>query len=531
MPLTPRRAFLTGAGSTVAASLLLTGSDGPQATADPEAVASVADELGLNIVTDPRWANGAVGDGEADCTEAIQAAINDAAESRNTVYFPPGVYLVGSLELPSGVHLQGFSPSFSRYGYAPASADKSAVVLRRIRDRGAGAPMLDSVGAGAGIACIGLDGNGGTDTILRFGVFESTLHSTMIFNNAGIGLDVPVANNTRWSEIYVNSCGSDTLPAVRIWGEEDSTWPLGDGNRTNNFYISNLHIEGSRQVALDVGWASERAMVDNTKVEWLYIDQLHIEGATDQQPLVRMGAVRSIVLTSPMIFNEGTAPVITHRQSVTFDYGSGGIRILGGTVLGAGKKDTPHLVHLEVGDDFAALGTRFLRFTETAVQVGAQYGGAVSLDQSCTFAGQAVSDARATPSPLTTLGDLLVAGRLHSIPSAPAPSVAPGAGAGPGAPTPTISGTDTAHVLAFGSGTVVADQPLVVVNFARPSAACTVHLTARTKAAAAADAWIEMTPLGYQLHLVNPPAGPSPAATFAYSVLVMGIGDPAAQPT
>lgn len=528
MALTPRRALLAGAGSTVAASLLLAGSDAPHETVDPGTLASIGDELGINIVTDPRWANGAVGDDATDSTAAVQAAIDEAAQSRNTVYFPPGVYRVGALTVPSRVHLQGFSPSFSRFGYAESGHDKASVVLRRIRESGAGSPLIDSVGAGSGISCLGLDGDGGSDTVLRFGVFESTLHSVMIFNNAGIGLDVPGANNTRWSEIYVNSCGTDTLPAVRIWGKVDAEWPFGGGNQTNNFYIANLHIEGSRQVALDVGWDSDPTSVANNKVEWLHISHLHIEGATDREPLVRIGVVRSVVLSTPMLFNEGTAAVLAHRQPVALNYGAGGVRIIGGTVLGAGRKDTPHLVQLVAGDDFAALGTRFLRFTDAAVHIGAQYGARMSLDASCTFEGQAMSDARATPSPLATQGDLLLTGRLHSVPGSEPPTAGAAVGSGPGTPAPSISGTDTAHLLAFGTGSVIPDQPLVSVNFSRPPAAeSTIQLTARTKAAAAGAAWVQPTPQGYQVFLANPPAGPTPAATYAYSVLVTGIGDPA----
>ena len=49
---------------------------------------------------------GAVGDGETKATQAIQHAINAANEAGGgIVYFPPGVYLSGSLRLQSNVTL------------------------------------------------------------------------------------------------------------------------------------------------------------------------------------------------------------------------------------------------------------------------------------------------------------------------------------------------------------------------------------------------------------------------------------------
>lgn len=92
--------------------------------------------------------------------------------------------------------------------------------------------------------------------------------------------------------------------------------------------------------------------------------------------------------------------------------------------------------------------------------------------------------------------------------------------------TAAVQAADTVHTLAFGTGNVVADQPFVSVVLSRPpTTESVVQLTARTKAAAAAAAWVQPTPQGYQVFLANPPTAPTPAATFAYSVLVTGIAD------
>ncbi|WP_462409512.1 glycoside hydrolase family 28 protein [Neobacillus sp. Marseille-QA0830] len=49
---------------------------------------------------------GAIGDGKTRATEAIQTAIDDAAESGGTVVFDPGIYLTGSLFVKSNVELR-----------------------------------------------------------------------------------------------------------------------------------------------------------------------------------------------------------------------------------------------------------------------------------------------------------------------------------------------------------------------------------------------------------------------------------------
>ena len=50
---------------------------------------------------------GAKGDSTTDDTVAVQAALNAAAAARRVVYFPPGIYLSGTLTHPSGVEMRG----------------------------------------------------------------------------------------------------------------------------------------------------------------------------------------------------------------------------------------------------------------------------------------------------------------------------------------------------------------------------------------------------------------------------------------
>lgn len=50
---------------------------------------------------------GAVGDGQTDCTQAIQAALDQAGTVRGEVVIPPGVYLCGRLFMRSSVTMRG----------------------------------------------------------------------------------------------------------------------------------------------------------------------------------------------------------------------------------------------------------------------------------------------------------------------------------------------------------------------------------------------------------------------------------------
>ena len=68
-------------------------------------------KLDLFVATDPPW--GAVGDGVADDTAAIQSALNAAGSNGGgIVYLPAGKYkLTGTLDVPGGVEMRGSYPS------------------------------------------------------------------------------------------------------------------------------------------------------------------------------------------------------------------------------------------------------------------------------------------------------------------------------------------------------------------------------------------------------------------------------------
>jgi Pectate lyase superfamily protein len=91
-----RRAFLRCSVLALAAPFMPS-----PARAAPEAPARPPTPSRLSV-----RAHGARGDGRASDTRAIQLAIDRAARSRGTVYFPPGRYLSGTLRLRSHTTLQ-----------------------------------------------------------------------------------------------------------------------------------------------------------------------------------------------------------------------------------------------------------------------------------------------------------------------------------------------------------------------------------------------------------------------------------------
>ena len=57
---------------------------------------------------------GAVGDGQADDTAAVQKALDAAGEVCGTVFFAPGTYLCSELRVPRQVGLAG-EPTWTHY--------------------------------------------------------------------------------------------------------------------------------------------------------------------------------------------------------------------------------------------------------------------------------------------------------------------------------------------------------------------------------------------------------------------------------
>ncbi len=295
-----RRDFLKMAGLTMAggASTILNPS---RATAQPQSTASVATTV-KPVFYDVR-AYGAKGDGVSIATQAINAAIDAAANSGGgTVIFPAGVYASYSIHLKSNVALflqQGATilaastpyEGLSSSGYDAAEQQgewepfqdyghnhwhNSLIWGENIHDFGIFGPGLiwgkglsrghdekalpNTTAPGVGNKAIALKNcrnvilsdfsilQGGWFGILATGVDNFTIDNLKIDTNRD-GIDIDCCRNVRVSNCTVNSPWDDGICPK-------SSYALGYARATENLTITNCYVTGDYELAsvLDGTW-------------------------------------------------------------------------------------------------------------------------------------------------------------------------------------------------------------------------------------------------------------------------------------
>src|SRR5262249_20375372 len=137
---------------------------------------------------------GADGDGEADDTAKIQAAIDAARTTGGIVFFPPGTYSTRRLTLHSRVHLRG------------SGVDATVLKLRP----GANSAILESAGYAA------LTGTGSDGGISMFSVRDLTLDGNKARNRTGgYGMRI-YGYGYELTEVIAFNCGGDGI--LSEWG-------------------------------------------------------------------------------------------------------------------------------------------------------------------------------------------------------------------------------------------------------------------------------------------------------------------------
>lgn len=159
-------------------------------------------------------AHGAIGDGVADDTAAIQAAVNAAATGPRAVYLPAGTYRTGTITLPAPLSLYGAGPR------------ASTLVLKA----GTNGPLLQTPDDGIqryhlSIADVGLDGRAAQQTtpaplIHVRAVNEATLRDLYILAPSGPGIRIGQATAGTY-------CTVPTLRGIVMRG--DTTYSLAEG--------------------------------------------------------------------------------------------------------------------------------------------------------------------------------------------------------------------------------------------------------------------------------------------------------------
>ncbi|MFD7033533.1 glycosyl hydrolase family 28-related protein [Streptomyces sp. NPDC059917] len=259
-PRTARRALLTGAVAGLATGAAVLGAAGSAAAA-PTA-AGTSDRFDVK-------AYGAIGDGSADDTPAIQSALDAAAAAGGgTVYFPGGKYLV--------------KPTPGQ----PALAVKGD----GIRLAGAGAKASTLIKGGDGILLrmsgTGTSGSTGT-THRRYCAVEN-----LGFNGnrkTGLLLELYYNNNSYFRDVFMSSNNDMCIDAVEFWDSrfynlviEDSTGTTGSSTQPNVWLrnassatpgtwgysqdnINQIHFTGCRIEAFGTGalWVGQGAVTSN----------------------------------------------------------------------------------------------------------------------------------------------------------------------------------------------------------------------------------------------------------------------------
>lgn len=464
---------------------------------------------------------GAKGDGVTDDSMAWAQAHAAATASRKSIGVPPGDYVMTNCGVGPAVKVVGLGADTQRFGPSPV----------RFRNRpDATTPLLVMNGGGVTLEGIVLDGNAAPGTVMQvLAGFEARMKRVRIINGGGIGLDVRQAGNPHYEDVFVDNCGSATLPAVRISSS-------GGTGAINTLDFTGLTIERAKGVHLQIGQVG-----DATVPEFVRLIRPHIEAVTDNgginntQPLIDIAHARSVTITDPFLYT-GPGPAIRHNQwsGYTGDLASlGGITVIGGTILGKAV-DTgarpERLIDLVAGNEFVVSGTRLDGSQYAPVRIGANYGDRVVIAPDVIFTprtGGRVEDLRTTPPrPMHLIGRVSVLGHLISEQSANRPVATGLVGLGTGAPAPSLSlHTDTRGVISFGTGTAPSATAIVQVAFNKSYGAETVVMLAPSTAATAAlGLYVSPWPTGggFTVYASSSPAASAASGTYQMRYLVMG---------
>ena len=473
---------------------------------------------------------GATGDGATDDTVAIQNAIAAASALGGAkVIFPAGDYRANNLTVPDYVVLEGVGGGFARFGPQITGGGsygwrKAAVRIYRLSDTTTD-PVVYLLGAGSGVKNIQLEGANAPGTILQVEGFETKVEDVRVINGGGIGIDVFKANNNRWKNIYVDNCGSATLPGMKVWSKTGA----GGANETNSFDIYGLTIERCVNVALDIAYNPANLADTQYWAEFVRIVNLHIEssstnvgtgaGVGNVDPLIRVGNIRSLHLVAPFVYG-GPSYLMVHNQQYNRTYGNGGIRIDDGTFIGSdtatGVAATPSLFHLITGDDFELNG-RPLRYTVNAVVIEATYSNSVAIAPTC-YPAPTISDARTAMTLSTLRGNHEVTGQLRS--SGTTPTLVNSASI---TAVLLAGSTDTAGKVKFGTGASPAAGVLTTLTFSKAySREPTVILSSGVPVTQSMGISATSTTTTMTIRATNVPTASQSAGTYEIDYLVIG---------
>jgi hypothetical protein len=484
---------------------------------------------------------GVVGDGVTNVGPAVAAIISAARLARRRVDIAPGVYYMGTqpLGLSGGVHLNVVASGIARFG------GNTDGVIFRWSSAMTGACVTVNAGNVWLEGGIVIDVNGAAATGIRhLGGFECRYDDVRVINAAGIGMHIRAISNTSYERVYVDNCGTATLPAVLI----DSV-----SHSLNTLDFDQVHIERSANIALHIGPTGSLGDGNGIVVpEFLRINNLHIENPNDNGGVPNVDALVKITLARNVCFVNsfllgGPGPLVEHdfAGGTVYDSVVGGIVFVGGTLLGRSAPDLPAtLVKLTRGTRFSIAAASLDNCSASPVTIAATYGLTAIVDWSCVKGARTGSslttDFRAARDPYQIVGDVRISGSMtagsgdisgdhrvrgHLVMTSGLPTATAQAQAGTGAPAPVLVRADDAKgLVSFGTGTTPAAGPQVRVAFSKPfGGQVAVTLTAANLATALLGApYVATDAAGFTIYLPAVPAASQAATTYQYDYHVGG---------
>ncbi len=216
---------------------------------------------------------GAVGNGEFDCTEAFQKAIDEAGEVKGAVTVPPGTYICSTLYMKPSVTLCGFSG----WGYRETGGS-----VIKLRDADAKC-LIDMSGAhGARLRDIQLLGNG---------AIGEEVHGIYVWweNQKSRLSDDPVREDNclpescqigfREDSVTIESCyiknfSGDAVHLERIWGftVKDSMMVANAGHALYikgwDGWVSNCIMHTNRGAGIYTDEVCAAVTITANRIEW-----------------------------------------------------------------------------------------------------------------------------------------------------------------------------------------------------------------------------------------------------------------------
>lgn len=269
---------------------------------------------------------GATGDGETNDHAAIQAAIDAcAAVGGGTVYLPAGHYLVSAplVVTDSSVRVVGEAVG--------------ATILEKTDDvallQFSGAAGPEQHVTDCGVANLTLRGGDHTDRLLDVGYATRFIAENLhLFGNADVALDTVEVWDSRFRNLYVEWCSSDTAPAVWVRSSRAETGDGSSSDSTNQVLFDGLLVEAwlGGAIRVDAGEGSP------TGVHSIHFTGTKIETHRVAGPAVVVGeGASNVSFVDTYIYLDGFADEFDTPVNAVELGGDGGAK-LDGCYIGVG---------------------------------------------------------------------------------------------------------------------------------------------------------------------------------------------------